>query len=462
MLKRDYFLKALRAGAYQYKEWMVECFAMVALPNRPEVENLITAKELMIQDPYGKIVYDNEPDRYAFERYPYQLFKDDDRVVFFDRDTQAWEPLQEVRLNYPFFRFKDEITLNKGDLVNVDRELTTWYGNVVVNQTILCHSFGATIPFMAGQIKIGAIESKIAELLTSTPEQGEERDATKIYTDDLEKKYYQAAYSVTGWCQLAAPAATPYTILTDKNIIKRRNELLEQYKDQLHDATVVAKIMGELKDMDKAFQDQDPEKGFLKNGKDFDITRMKSYVMHGIERDFNDPNKITVIDRSLAEQWDIKRLPQMANSLIDGSYSRGFLTALGGEAAKFLSRFFLNTNIAEDDCGSTLGVEHIIDADNASGYLWAYALVNGKMVQVTPTNIEQFYGKPTVMRSPQFCNTVDGNFCVKCLGERYVDSRQSLSSLATETGNVFMSLMMSAMHGKAVKTEKWNWRRDLF
>ncbi|ATA65336.1 hypothetical protein 2050HW_00001, partial [Serratia phage vB_SmaM_ 2050HW] len=133
--------------------------------------------------------------------YPYQLFKDDDRVVFFDRDTQAWEPLQEVRLNYPFFRFKDEITLNKGDLVNVDRELTTWYGNVVVNQTILCHSFGATIPFMAGQIKIGAIESKIAELLTSTPEQGEERDATKIYTDDLEKKYYQAAYSVTGWCQ---------------------------------------------------------------------------------------------------------------------------------------------------------------------------------------------------------------------------------------------------------------------
>lgn len=462
MLKREYFLKALRAGAYQYKEWMVECFAMVALPEKPVVESLVTAQQMMEQDPYSKIVYANEPERYSFERYPYQLFKEDDKVVFFDRDSKSWEPLQEVRMNYPFFRFKDEISLAVGDLVNVDRPVNTWYGNAVVNQVILCHSFGPTIPFITGQIKVGAIESKIAELLTTPPAEGEPRDPKRIYTDDLEKKYYQAAYSVTGWCQIATPAATPFTIVTDTTIIKRRNELLAQYKEQLHDPAIVAKIMGELIQMDKDFQAKDPEKGFLKNGKDFDVTRAKSYVMHGIERDFNDPNKITVIDRSLAEQWDIKRLPQMANSLIDGSFNRGFLTALGGEAAKFLSRFFLNTNISEDNCGSKLGLTKIIDKDNEDGYFWAYMIEGDSIVQITPDNVAQYYNKPVLMRSPQFCNTKDGNFCVKCLGERYVNSKQSLSSLATEVGNILMSISMAKMHGTALKTEKWNWQRDLF
>jgi hypothetical protein len=336
-------------------------------------------------------------------------------------------------------------------------------GNVLVNQTVLCHSFGDRISFVTGQVNIGKIEDKIAALLQTPPEDLADRDPKAIYTDELEKRYYPAAYSMTGWCQLSAPAATPYTIVTAPDMVEFRKALYEKYKDQLDNPAIVAKIMGELVKHDVEFQSQDPEKGFLRPGtKDFDVVRAKAYISHGIEYDFENRNKITVIQNALSEQWDINKLPEMANSLIDGSFNRGAMTALGGEAAKFIGRFFLNTIIAEDDCGSKLGFKHQITKDNEAGFHWAYFFdEKNNLTLMTPEMAKNYIGKTFIFRSPQFCHTTDGNFCVKCMGRRFENSRTMLASLATEVGSVIMGIQMSAMHGKSLKVEHWDWKESL-
>lgn len=458
MLKRDYLLAALNGGSYLYKGWVIDVFGVVALPKRPD-----GFADAELAGDEHRLIFSDEPKRQQFEEYPYQLFLEGEQIVFFNPQENVWDVLQGAEPGKAVFNFKDTIELQPDDLVNVKEPVKTLVGNVMVNQTVLCHSFGGRIPFQTGKISMGKVEDKIAQLLRTPPENGEEREPGMIYTDELEKKYYPAAYSMTGWCQLATPAATPYTIVTSPEMKDLRKRLLEQYRDQLDDPAIVAKIMKELVAKDVEFQSQDPEKGFLRPGtKDFDVVRAKTYLMHGIEYDFEDHNKITVIENALDEGWDLTKLPQMANSLIDGSFNRGAMTALGGEAAKFISRFFLNTVISEDDCGSTLGVKHIITKDNEPGFHWAYFIGEGnKAILMTPEMAAASHGKELLFRSPLFCKTGDGNFCVHCLGKRFENSRTALGSLATEVGSILMSIMMSRMHGVALKTERWDWQNAL-
>lgn len=454
MIKRDYLLAALNYGSYLYKGWVIDAFGIVQYPAKDEERR-----------PGGKypLYFKDEPKRQDFEEYPYQLFVEDDQIVFFDPVRKEWDVLQGAEVHKAPFQFKQTIDLKAGDLVNVKENITTLVGNVLVNQTVLCHSFGDRISFVTGQIKMGKIEDKIAALLQSPPDDPNDRDPKAIYTDELEKRYYPAAYSITGWCQLAAPAATPYTIVTAPDMAERRKALYEQYKDQLDNPAIVAKIMAELIKYDIEFQSQDPEKGFLRPGsKDFDVVRAKAYISHAVEYDFENRNKITVIQNPLSEQWDITKLPEMANSLIDGSFNRGAVTALGGEAAKFIGRFFLNTKITEDDCGSKLGIKHTVTKNNESDFHWAYYFNDkNELSLMTPEVAAAVHGRTFIFRSPQFCHTENGNFCVKCMGKRFDGSRNALGALATEVGNILMSISMSKMHGAALKTTRWNWKRAL-
>lgn len=446
MTRFEYLMYSFKVEGFLYKNWVIDLFGLPSLPDKPKVMNVISEVE---KNPVGE--------------YPAQLFKNGNNIVFFNILSGQWEVLEGAQPGKIIFRWKDPIELPKFSLSNLKDDIKTTVGNVVVNQVLLCYPFGQSIPFQTGVVSMGKIEAMIAEKLDDLPEDpSAEKDPNKIYTDQLEERFYPAAFAITGWAQISAPAATPYTIVTSPDIKALRLKLLKEYHDQLDDPAIIAKIMKELIDHDKAFQAKDPEKGFLKPGKDFDVVRAKQYLMHGIEYDFTDKSKITVIERSLSEGWDIKKLPEMANSLIDGSFNRGAMTALGGEAAKFLGRFFLNNIISEDDCGSKIGKFHLISGDIQRNFLGMYHLLeDGTTELLTEELLEQYKGKRILLRSPLFCKTVDGNFCVHCMGKRFDNSRNSLGALAIEAGNRMMGIMMSSMHGRALKVEKWDWKTAL-
>lgn len=463
MNKLDYFLRALNGGAYLYKEWIIECFGIVRLLPKPNGE-LVRYSAIPADEkeslPYR---FTDEPDLYAFEKYPYQLFNDNGKVVYADPEENAWVELEELTARMakrePFFRFLDRISLPKRAIPNLLEAIeNTTYGNLLLNMVVLVYSFGDRIPYQSGKFSLKKVEMIIAELTQSLPEEGQPRDPKAIYVDELDQRYYHAAYSTTGWMSLGVPAATPYTITVSPEIRKLRKELLEKYIDDLQNPATIAKIMKALIDADKDFQANDPDKGFLQPGKTFDVVRAKQFLMHGIEYDFTDRSKITVIERSLSEQWDITKLPQMANSLIDGSYNRGAMTALGGELAKVFQRFFLSTVISMEDCKTKLGRFRDLDKDNIQSYHGTYAQGPNKDVLITIDNEKEFIGKRVLLRSPMYCAATEGNFCIHCMGENFRNREQSLPAVATEIGNRLMYIMMSRMHGVALKVEKMDWK----
>lgn len=463
MNKLDYFLRALHGGAYLYKEWIIECFGIVRLLPKPEGQ-LVRYSDLPDEEkellPYR---FSDEPDRYNFEKYPYQLFNDNGKVVYADPEENAWVEVEELTAHMkrrdPFFTFLQRFPLAKRAIPNVLEAIQdTCYGNLLLNQSVLVYSFGDRIPYQEGKFSLKKVEEVIAKLTTSLPEEGVERDPKLIYVDELDERYYHAAFNTTGWLSLGVPAATPYTITVSPEVRKLRKELLEKYIDQLGDPVIIAKIMGELVKADKEFQANDPNKGFLQPGKTFDVVRAKQFLMHGIEYDFTDRSKITVIERSLSEQWDITKLPQMANSLIDGSYNRGAMTALGGELAKVFQRFFLSTVISQEDCGTKLGRYRDLTPENIKSYHGTYAQAQKGDVLITADNEKDFLGKRVLLRSPMYCGTAEGNFCIHCMGENFRNREQSLPAVATEIGNRLMYIMMSRMHGVALKAEKMDWK----
>lgn len=464
MNKLEYFLRALNAGAYTYKEWIIECFGIVRLFPKPEGE-LVRLRELPEEErevlPY---MFDDEPDRFRFERYPYQLFNDGGKVVFCDPEEKVWVELPELtaqlKAREAFFRFMDRVDLPARAIPNLLAPVkNTCYGNIMLNQSVLVYSFGDRIPYQEGKFSLKKVEGIIAQLCTSLPEDDNTpRDPKLIYVDEVDQRYYHAAYNTSGWLQLGVPAATPYTITVSPEIRVLRKKLLEDHIDELNNPVVIAKIMGELIKADKAWQAQDPNAGFLQPGKTFDVVRAKQFLMHGIEYDFTDRSKITVIERSLSEQWDITKLPQMANSLIDGSYNRGAMTALGGELAKVFQRFFLSTVISMEDCKTKLGRYRDLSQENIGWYHGAYVQSTSGDVLVTQDNEKTFIGKTVLVRSPMYCQATDGNFCIHCMGENFRNREQSLPAVATEIGNRLMYIMMSRMHGVALKSEKMEWK----
>lgn len=445
----EYLKKAVKAGACYYKTWLIDAMGIVTFPDKPEmVETRIIEKPGLRGD---------EPRRYPHEEHPYQLFNFNGTPVFLDPDNGEWTAVEGYKPGQALFSFKEEIQLKAGDLVNLSKDITTWIGNMLVNQCVLCYPFGDIIPFQQGRFSLGNIEKIIASKLESLPPMGTERDPTKIYVDILEKYYYDAAYSLSGWTQLGVPAATPFTLVTDPNIRKRRLELLNEYKDQLDDPTIIAKIMSELIAMDKAYQANDPEGGYLQPGKSFDVVRAKALLMFGIERDVTN-GKVILIDRPLTEGWDLEKLPYMVNSLIDGSFNRGAMTALGGEAAKFIARFFLNTTLTSDDCGVKYGVRRTLMRGSKDIYLGATILDAGKQIIISEDNWGNYEGKQVEIFTPQYCQEKAPNFCAKCVGQRYKGKPNSLSAQAVDIGSILMYIFMKLMHGVAVKTHKWDWR----
>lgn len=443
----EYIKKATQHGAPLYKSWIIDCFTKTKLPDKPD-----HIDERFIENPG---LDESEIGRYSHEEYPYQMFNYNGKPVFYNPEIKSWDTVDVGE--QPYYQFKEPIDLKPGDLANLKENVKTQLANLLVNYIVLVYPFGAEIPFQSGKFKVKSVERLIAEKVRSVPTDGK-REMGVIYADILEEYYYKAVFSLTGWMQFAVPSATPVNLVFDPEIHRVRDELLKKHKHELNNPEIVAKILAVLIQMDKDYQAKDPEAGYLQPGKSFDVARARQFLMYGLEYDFTDKSKVTLIERSLIEGWDMNQFPSMVNSLIDGSFYRGAMTALGGEAAKFLNRFFLNTNLTMEDCGATVGLPRVILPGEEAGYISGYYIEQGKSVEITPENIKGLVGRDILVRSPQCCLAGDANLCVRCLGGRYRETPNAPAGLATNVGSVLMYIFMKKTHGQALKTTRWDWK----
>lgn len=427
MHKRDYFLAALRNGAYRYKHWAFTCFSLVQ---------------------------EDDPSNREQENYEYRLYRNENGFYFRDPQNNheiTW--LEGVNPTMPAFAFREEIVLGVKDIPNLNSNVTSTYGNLFVNQMVLVWPFGDKIPYMEGRITATAIEKIIEARIKDDPAEGAALDPKAIYVSEY-KKYNEAIFALAGFTQLCVPSATPRTMTTDPQVAVRRKELLEKYKDKLHDPVIQAEIDSELIAIDREWIKNDPDGGFYHKAKSFNVVRKKVFLLQGASEGFGVKGELIPV--SLNDGWDIRHLPAMSNSLREGSYARGSETMLGGEATKFNYRIFQNTTIAEDDCGSRLGLPVLLTKDNLKHYITNSVITKDGVVELTEENARPFQDKVVLVRSPIYCKTAGANFCACCMGRKLAATPNALSTFAADIGSLFMGLFMSKMHGKALLTADYD------
>jgi hypothetical protein len=422
--KRDYFIRALNAGCYQHKDWVISVFS--------HVENLSA---------HGK-------------PYPYALSRRENSGAYFFVDPEDGNEtfIEGTFLEGAPFHFLEQIIVGHDEVPNIHQNTVTFYGNLLANYTCLIYAFGDKVEFKPGPMTVSKMEAMIEPRLADTPAPGKPRDPAKLYIDEF-KRFNDGVRHLEGFAQLCVPSATPKTMTVSPEVIKRRNELFKEYEGQLEDPIIQAKIDRELTQMEREWMRGDPGERFYIKGKSYDVVRKKNFLYQGQESGFGKVGK--TITRSLDEGWDVKNLPDMANALRNGSYSRGALTALGGVDAKNNYRMFQNTVVSEPDCGTHLGLRITLTDDMARYFLASYVIgSDGKLTELTEANLAEYTNKPITLRSIAYCKTANQNVCAICVGSRIARTPNAISTYASDIGSKFLSAFLAAMHGKAVKSNK--------
>jgi hypothetical protein len=368
--------------------------------------------------------------------------------------------IEGSRGDKPLFRWRERFDLAPGELPNYSGSdtLITTYGNVLINHLCLVIPFGSEIPFQSGVINIKKIEAMIEERLADDPDHDDPPPPGTLYVRQR-VQFCDHMLSLVGYNAGTVQSVTRKSLSGPPGWKERRAQLLEQYKDQLTDPAIIAKIGDEYEKMDREWLAGDPSLEFYSvHGKYFSKVRKKLFGMFGGEAPFSDAVVMTLIERSLEEGIDPEDLPLMINSLREGTFNRGAQTQLGGESTKTIYRMVGTSRIVEEDCGVRYGVPFNVTELNHKDFIKYYAIVEGKDILLTDTSIKPFVGKTVEIRSPLTCQSgkSDGgrNVCERCSGLDLSEIKDGIPATAAQIGGRFLSAFLAAMHGKSLSTHE--------
>lgn len=422
---RDYLIAALKAGAAAKRDWLISILAITDLPEAPK----------------GK--------------YPYELYQANGKFHFNDPEADGLATvLVDSKIGQPLVHMKQVIALEAGEVLTVDKPLVTLVGNLIFNYMAVLGPFKGKIPFQVGKVNIGKLEKQIAALLDDEPADGQ-RKPDRIYWDELQR-YNKYGLALAGLEVFCVPAASKRGLLPHPEARALRKRLIAERQGRLHDPAVVAEITAELEKLDREWIAGDPDKGFFTTNKAFQVTRMRTHGIWGIEEDLANGG-FKLIEPTLVEGWKPEDLPITATAARDGSFSRGALTALGGDKVKTMLRTMSGVNITSEDCGSNLGMVDIGKPE----YVGHFVTAGNKNVMLTAENIKDYTNKPIIRRSPMFCKEAPNNFCMACFGEFIRARRDAVSLVISEVGSRFMLTKMKRMHGSALKTKTYRYMEDI-
>jgi len=435
MLKREFFLQAMKSELYKRKAWVLSVFALVQ-----EV-----------------------PGAWSKDSYPYRLIQTPTSYFFVNPDdVSELLPIDDAVAGQPLFAIGEELNLKANELVNLTSDITTTYGRVLFNYIVLINCFGKKISFLNTKVSPDLVESLILEKLKNTPINVEDRIESEIYVDEY-LNFCDSVFYLTGFTQLCVPGATPKSIVAAPGIAELKATLFEKYKDRLHDPAIVALIDAELVAFDKAYLKGDLSEGFLLENDTIAIHRKKLFGMLGAEVGLEEKINVDLIQNSLSEGWDINAFPAMNNSLRAGSFNRGAETIKGGEAFKWLQRTSSNINVTIDDCGSKLGNPITVTNENLDWLVGYSVVTKGGSIRVNTTDdAKQYIGKTVLVRSPMYCKADKTDFCHTCIGTNLSNNPTSVSVAITNFGSVMMYINMKAGHSKGLNLAKMNYKESIF
>ncbi len=440
MLRNQYFVECLQANKFRELSWIN---SILAITNLKQMSNVT-------------------PD----DVQPYDLVKGaNEHYWFLDPVTKTFVDIENAQGDVPLFFRKELVTIPPGT-INVlpsQGEIETTIGNALVNAILFFHPLGTRIPYFNGgkgntiaKIDPGTISKMVTAFVLSDEEAAGKDPQTFISVSQLQD-WMQAVTWLGGLASLVTAGYTEKSVRIAPEVLKRRDELYSEFKDQLGNPAIQARIEEELIKMDKESLKDDPSFDFYyKHDKHWANSRKKQLITTGLISSIHGDTNF--IQQPLSAGIDAENIPAYSDSIRHSSYSRGHLTALGGELVKYIFRVTQNIKIVEPDCGSKFGITDIILPGYESLYYGRYIMEGNSLVEITNENINGYINKTLLLRSPAYCKTKDNNFCETCMGKDLSRTPKAIHTSAAEPGSVMMNASMKAMHGKALKTVRFDFQ----
>lgn len=411
MLLKEFFMLCMKNGLYLDREWIIGCFA-------------ITIRNRETKDPFKPNFVD-------------------EKCFFYNENGDRVE-LEDYVFKQPLFQLTSPVEVTKEEFEWFDKKTVTSYGNMVAGMCIFVWALNNKIPFV-NQAK--PLTGNIDDIVSKAVSDG----TLNVETDY--KRYIQALDYLTVFSDFITPVGSEKMFLPNKEVLKLRDSLLEEYKDQLNDPAIAAYIEEQITTADAESLKGDPSMGFL-NKKMINTVRKKMYYLQGVTRTIEDDTKIEFITRSLAEGSRPEDFPKENNATRQGSSGRSISVAIGGVFTKLIQKAFGNAKIASDDCGTKVGIPVKLAPHLKKFMEGRYDAKTGKLIEYTN-------GKEVLLRDPAACQEPNGNLCKKCLGDRVGNSNMALGSLAVSFSGAILDLYMASFHATVISLERLNIKERL-
>ena len=353
------------------------------------------------------------------------------------------------------FQPNDTFTLSPNKFFN-KTQIKTTIGRYIYNMFCIPEPYLKKFGYMNDEL----VEDMIGDL--------EKRMGSMILNDELSTKEYAEFMDNSEWigmnmCYYIAPSLDNEVVIPIPEVIKRKEELFDQYKTEINkgDINAVNTIEGELLKMakNKIESLDDPAYDNYKCGIfKFPVAYKKSSIMVGAISDPKDGHlhilKSDYVDGISKDEYD-----KTAQLTVIGGYSRGVSTQkYGYETKKYnasLQNVSINTEEEQIDCGTKHYLTITIPKNLKSMFLYRYVIDGSKLVELLPENIDNYVDKEVKLRSPMFCK--GDTICQHCAGTLFkrMDLKDCGLIVSNMTGNL-LNLSMKKMHDSTVKINKIN------
>jgi hypothetical protein len=415
MLKIDFF-----------KRW----FEMKAYGSKAAVQSVIA------------IQLDDEDSAGAFKKIPGAVFVEKGK---FHAMLDGEQVTLEGNVEEPFAVMDTKFSF-PGDFHPIlkDQAVESTFGLMLFNVILWWEPFMGKVDYVNTFFTKKLIEGHISRLMVDNPKEGETVPEGKASVADC-LKFTENCYYLEGLGAHFVKPGGVDALTVSKEILKRKDELLKQHAHELNDPVVFTAILDELVAMDRAEMMKGKSKNFFINDKFIGTARKRMFIAFGIEENPTSTGWVA-LPRSLDQGLDPEQIVTQVNTAVSGAYSRSMATGEGGSAVKETLRLIGRSKVEGTDCGTPRGEMKIVLKDSASYWMGSSYISNGKVIFIDKEELNKIIGKPVAMRVPQFCLTVDGDYCKTCLGEGLSKIATRLSAEVVRVPTEMMLQRMKAHH----------------
>ena len=474
MKRLDWLIEAFKNGAHHKKSWINSIFAVIKSENsikQMRKSSLSTGKqdiglfikglskfsnkkvtELLDEDfDLIKVVSD---DYDVFKRDAFRISYLDDKVIYRDAkgdEVEIEDNQGSLKKGIGAFHYWEPIKVTASDIPTIkDNETKVVSIGCLLINYLMYSVFGDNYTFMDGPHSLFDVEKWIAPRIKEDDEAKEGDVSISQYY-----RYTVVSGLIAGLADLCTATMSEKGLSTHPDMIKKRNELVEKYKDNINDPMVVYKITEELKKLDKEYFKGDDTEEYMSISKYRNISRVKSKMLIGYMDPFvKEGLKPRTVPYGISEGLKLEDMDLFVSDSRQTSGDRGSNTALSGYEVKNIITVTQDVKITIDDCKSKVFIRCVPKAHNKNLYISHFMREGNGLKEITTDNINSLVNKEIWIRSSATCKEKNGNICKTCAGTVYAKYPNAIPTSASNVPSTLMMKFMKAMHGGALSTCK--------